>query len=395
MGRLTVLSVKNAKTGRHGDGRGLYLLVKETGARSWMLRVQVNGRRRDIGLGSITDLSLSEARDKAALLRKIARAGGDPIKERDKNLAHLAIPNFKAAAVACHQEMSRGWAKRTADSFLSSLESHAFAKLGKIGVDQINGAMMRDTLAPIWIEVPSMARKLRQRISTVLNFSKSKGWRDHDAPSAKEVTMGLAKQSKGKNFAAMPFANVPEFLVNMEKQPETVGRLALAFTILTAARSGEVRSARWSHIDFETKLWTRPAELMKNREEHVVTLNDEAIALLHHMRSIREYSDDCLIFHGRNGKALSDMTLSKVLRDAKIPYTVHGFRSAFRDWAAEKMPTIPFEVAETAIAHVVGNKTTRSYLRTDFQDMRFKLANGWGEYCSGQNENVVQLAKSA
>lgn len=113
------------------------------------------------------------------------------------------------------------------------------------------------------------------------------------------------------------------------------------------------------------------------------------------MSAIREYSDDCLIFHGKNGKPLSDMTLSKVLRDAKVPYTVHGFRSAFRDWAAEKMPTISFEVAETAIAHVVGNKTTRSYLRTDFQDMRFKLANGWGEYCSGQSDNVVQLAKSA
>lgn len=215
-------------------------------------------------MGSITDLSLSEARDKAALLRKTARAGGDPIKERDKDLLHLAIPNFKTAAIACHQEMSRGWAKRTADSFLSSLESHTFSKLGKIGVDQIDGAMMRDTLAPIWIEVPSMARKLRQRIGTVLSFSKAKGWRDSDAPSAKEVTMGLAKQGKGKNFAAMPFAVVPEFLGNIRQQPETVGRLALAFTILTAARSGEVRSARWSHVDLKSKLWTRPAELMKN-----------------------------------------------------------------------------------------------------------------------------------
>lgn len=389
---MTILLVKNAKPGRHGDGQGLYLLVKESGARSWMLRVQVDGKRRDIGIGSITDLSLAEAREKSAFLRKTARAGVDPIWERDRNKRELAIPNFKAAAISCHKEMSRGWAEKTAAGFISSLEIHAFPKLGKISVDRVDGALIRDTLAPIWIDLPSMARKLMQRIGTVLSFSKSNGWRELDSPSPKEVTMGLAKQAKSKSFAAMPFVELPSFVSLLTEQPETMGRLALLMTIFTAARSGEVRQARWSHINLETKLWTRPADLMKSREEHIVTLSSEALKLLRHVSKSYGRTEEGLIFQGSTGKTLSDMTLSKVMRDADIPYTVHGFRSSFRDWAAEKMPTIPFEVAETAIAHAIGSKVTRSYLRTNFLEMRFQLANGWGKYCSGHNQNVLQLA---
>ena len=392
MGKLTVLTVKNAKAGRHGDGQGLYLLVKPSGARSWLLRVQVDDRRRDIGLGSIASLTLAEAREKAAVLRKVARAGCDPVHERDKD--RKPIPSFKAAAIACHAEMARGWAPKHAAAFLSSLSAHVFPTLGKMRVDLVTGAMIRDTLAPIWVDVPVTARKVRQRIGMVLNFAKVKGWRTSETPTV-AVTMGLAKHGKGGNFAAMPYVDVPAFMAQVRTEAETVGRLALTFTLLTAARSGETRSALWSHIDLESGLWTRPAALMKSREEHAVALSGEAVAVLQRTAKMRSTSADCLIFPGKGGKPLSDMTLTKILRDAGVVVTVHGFRSSFRDWAAEMMPTIPGEVAEAALAHVTGTKTTRAYLRTDFMELRRKLAGAWASYCLGQSSNVVRLASAA
>ncbi|MGK2911309.1 MAG: tyrosine-type recombinase/integrase, partial [Sphingobium sp.] len=291
MGKLTTINVKNAKAGRHADGDGLHLLVKPTGARSWLLRVQVSGQRRDIGLGSVDlnarradtaeieqeisilhrrHLTLAEAREKAALLRRIAKAGRDPVAERDKG--RELVPTFKAAAKSCHDELSKGWTPKHAAAFLSSLKEHVYPHMGEKRVDQIEASDVRDSLAHIWTEVPSMARKVRQRIGTVLNFSKSKGWRSTEAPG-KSVTMGLSRHSKAGNFAAMPYVAVPGFVEDLKAKDETVGRLALLFLISTAARSGEVRAARWSHIDLEAKMWNRPADLMKGRVEHIVTLN--------------------------------------------------------------------------------------------------------------------------
>lgn len=397
MGHLTTLKVKNAKPGRHGDGNGLYLLVKPSGARSWLLRVQQGGKRRDIGLGSADlsnrtpddrrasddipllsrrSLTLQEARDKAAELRRFARAGRDPLSERDRE--RRKVPTFEEAAKECHKELKASWTQRQADTFLSSLQRHAFPKLGKLQVDRVEASDIRDMLAPIWSKYSDMSRKVKGRVGQVLNYSHSKGWRPSEAPG-RSVTMGLGKRAASTNLAAMPYADVPTFVADLNEKEDSMGRLALLFVILTAARSGEVRNARWSHIDREKKLWSRPAALMKGRTAHVVTLSEAALDVLQRVAALSSPKADNLIF-SMGKHPLSDMTLTKVLRDAKAPYTVHGFRSSFRDWAAEKMPDIPDAVAEAALAHVIPDKVIRAYKRTDFLQMRSKLLQAWGTF---------------
>jgi len=411
MSGLTVLGVKNAKPGRHADGKGLYLLVKPSGARSWMLRVQSDGKRQDIGLGSVdldprrspNDavnevpimhrrlLNLGEAREKAQALRRLAKAGRDPIAERDKD--RTPVPNFKKALLSCHADLSAGWGPKAAAAFLSSLEEHAVPTLGNMRVDQIESSHIRDMLAPIWTRIPVMARKVRQRTGTVLNYAKSNGWRTTEAPG-KSVTMGLARHTAGGNFAAMPYQDVPAFAAGLASKATTVGRLALLFTINTAARSGEVRHAQWAHIDLENKLWNRPAAQMKSKVAHSVTLTDAAVEVLSQAVALRvNAKPDALVFPNTKGLALSDMTLSKIMRDAKSAYTVHGFRSSFRDFAAEQMPTIPDAVAEAALAHAVPDKVERAYKRTDFIEMRRKLLEGWAGHLASKS-NILRLVPS-
>lgn len=413
MGKLTALGVKSAEAGRHGDGDGLYLLVKPSGARSWLLRIQRDGKRQDIGLGSVSfqpapkdgagqigddipilqrrHLTLNEAREKAALLSKLAKAGRDPITERDKD--RRKTPTFKEAAIAAHEALAPGWAKKHAASFLSSLEDHAYAALGELRIDAIEASHIRDMLAPIWTKFPVMARKVRQRTGTVLNFAKSKGWRATEAPG-KSVTLGLARQGAGGNFAAMPYADVPAFVSEMREKPETAGRVALLLLIYTAARSGEVRATKRKHFDLERKEWNRPADIMKGKVAHTVTLSDAAVALLEAWFARHSLKPDNLVFSGAGGKMLSDMTMSKVMKDASMPYTPHGFRSSFRDWAAEMMPTIPDPVAEAALSHVVPDKVIAAYKRTQFLEMRRKLLDSWADYLGG-GARVLRLVTAA
>ncbi len=408
MGKLTALSVKNAKPGRHADGDGLYLLAKPTGAKSWLLRVQVDGQRRDIGLGSVDTssrvgsdrnapppiaipilhkkvLTLSEAREKAGLLRTAAKSGLDPIAERDRE--RRKVPTFEEAAKATHDALKSGWSEKTATVFLSSLKNHAYPSLGKMRVDRIDAEHIRDAVAPIWTSKTDMARKVRFRISKVLDFAKSKGWRRSEAPR-KSVTVGLAKQAQGGNYAAMPYDQVPAVVAQLYAGAPTKGRQALLLTILTAARSGEVRSARRRHFDLDKAEWHRPPEVMKGRTAHTVTLSKPAVALLKQIFEEGGHEPDDLVFPNRKGEQLSDMTLSKALRDAGHAYTVHGFRSSFRDWAAEKMPEVPDAVAEAALAHVVPDKVIRAYKRAKFLDMRRGLLEAWGAYLSNNHAGV-------
>jgi len=393
---LTAIGIKNAKPGRYADGDGLYLLVKATGARSWLLRVQVEGKRRDIGLGSVDllgkrdpaeenvpilsrrRLTLAEAREKAGILCRLAKAGRDPIIERDKDRSH--VPTFKEATTKCHADLKSGWSQRNAAAFLASLEDHAFPALGRYRVDHIEASHIRDMLAPIWTEIPTMARKVRQRVGIVLNYAKAKGWRASEAPG-KSVTMGLARGHKGGNFAAMPYAEVPALMATLEAKTVTVGRLALRFLILTGARSGEVRNATWAQVETDKKLWNRPAAIMKNGLQHSVTLSNAALSVLEEAKAIRTSEKaDAPIFPSSKGGAISDMTISKIMRDMNLPYVPHGFRSSFRDFAAEQMPHIPDPVAEAALAHAVQDKVVASYKRTDFLVMRRQLLDAWATY---------------
>lgn len=397
------MTVKSAKPGRHADGDGLYLLVKPSGAKAWLLRVQVDGRRRDIGLGTADTssraigkgeaspivipilqrkiLTLAEARDKAAMLRVAAKSGLDPIAERDRE--RLKIPKFRDAAKAAHLALKSGWSEKGAATFIKSLENHAFKTIGDIRVDAITAADISNVLTPIWTTKADMARKVRQRIGTVLNFAHGKGWRATEAPG-RSVTVGLPRQPKGGNYQAMPYAGVPAFVAGLVAQPSTTGRSALLFQIYTAARPGEVRGARWGQIDLNKREWNRPASLMKGNDAsaHTVTLNDAAVALLTQTRGDVTPKPDQLVFPGQRGGMLSDMTMNKVLRTAGQPYDAHGFRSSFRDWAAEKMPEIPDPVAEAALAHIVPDKVVRAYKRTTFVEMRRKLLDGWSKHCT-------------
>jgi integrase len=402
MANLTALQVKNAAPGVHLDGKGLHLRVRPSGSKSWVLRVQHLGRRQDIGLGSTDFLTLAEAREKAAHLRKIARLGGDAIAERDKDKNKKVIPTFARAVEAAFKELGRGWSDKTAAQFKSSLEQHANPVLGRHRVDVIATEHVIAALSPIWTEKPQMARKVRNRITQVLSFAKSHGWRRDSPPPPEEVRRGLAKQPRSKGFAAVPYCEVPALIAGELAKEQTSARLALIFTILTAARSGEVRRARWEQIDREARTWSRPAHAMKAGKPHTVMLNDAALAVLDRAAALGGGTG--LVFPSpQSSTPLSDMSLAKILRLAKRPETVHGFRSSFRDWAAERMPSLPSIVAEAALAHRLGDDTVEAYLRSELRSLRAELMSAWGAFVApvlaastkGQPSARADIVKSA
>jgi integrase len=363
--------------------------------------VQVDGKRRDIGLGSVDlaarsgtsnddtpidipllhkkILTLSEAREKAGLLRVAAKAGLDPVAERDRT--RRSVPRFSEAAIAAHTALKSGWTEKGGKTFIRSLETHAFPVIGQMRVDMIAASDITDAIQPIWTAKPDMARKIRQRIGMVLNFSHSKGWRPTEAPG-RSVTMGLPRQPKGGNYDSMPYANVPDFVARLRSAGDTQGRLALLFLIFTAARPGEVRAARWGQIDLEARNWNRPSEIMKGVDAppHTVTLNAPAIELLNGLLANGTPKPGDLIFRSPRGGKLSDMTMNKVLRDMKLKHDAHGFRSSFRDWAAEKAPETPDPVAEAALSHIVSDKVIGAYKRTKFVELRRGLLERWGKF---------------
>ena len=379
MGNLTALKVKAAKaSGTYQDGRGLMLVVRPSGAQSWQLRIQVNGKRRDFGLGSASDVSLADARQKAEELRRQYRLGIDPVAMKRAAKAETeGVPAFEAAARQVHGEHKAGWRNaKHAAQWLSTLEEYAFPYIGQKPVSEIDGPEIRDLLAEIWLSKPETARRVRQRIGTVLDWAHAKGYRAAEAPM-RSVSRGLPRQSKRDNhFAALPYEELPALMPELEASV-SLGRLALRFVILTACRSGEVRGARWSEIDLKQKTWTIPAARMKAGKEHVVPLSAAALEILGAAEPFRGRSRDAFIFPGKRGKPLSDMTLTKVLRDMGLAsITVHGFRSSFRDWAAEQTAT-PGDVVEAALAHTIRNKVEAAYRRTNYLEKRRVLMDAW------------------
>lgn len=379
MGNLSSLKIKNLKEpGRYSDGDGLILDLKAPGRGHWTVRVQYDGKRRDIGLGALTHVSLADARTAAGEIRKQARAGLDPLAERKKE--QVIVPTFKDAAGIVHGEHKVGWKNgKHQTQWINTLETYAFPKLGNLLVSEIEGPAIRDVLAPIWLTKPETARRVRQRICAVLDWAYAKGYRSSEAP-LRSLSRGLPRQPrKDGHFAAMPFADIPAFFIRL-RQRTSVTRLAIEFLILTAARSGEVRGARWAEIDLVEKVWIIPAERMKAGKEHRVPLSSAALDVLKRVSMFKcELSD--LVFPGQKAKnPLSDMTLLKVLQVMEIPVTVHGFRSTFRDWAAEES-NCPGEVAEAALAHTIPNKVEAAYRRTDFFEKRKNLMRDWANYC--------------
>ncbi|MGB3318810.1 MAG: integrase arm-type DNA-binding domain-containing protein [Sphingopyxis granuli] len=391
MGKLTQAHIRAAlaKPGRHHDGDGLILAVRESGQASWVARVQHDGKRREFGLGSLRAVTLGTAREKAALVKAALVAGRDPHlalqppKELTRTFRDAALGFLEAKAA----DAKISDAKRRQQ--LSQLKTYAFPALGKLHVQSIDADAIAACLRPIWTRKPETARKVRSLIIRTLRFARPDGAL-FIGTLGPAIADRLPAQPKRGNFEAMPYSDLPPFLARLADKGG-MGALALRALILTAARSGEVRGATWSEIDLDAAVWTVPAERMKARRAHRVPLSAPAIALFREAASIRRAGTD-LIFPAASGKTLSDMTLTKALRDMHAPCTVHGFRSTFRDWAAEQT-SLPGEIAEAALAHTVPNAVEAAYRRTDFFDKRRELMDAWAGFASGgSGENVVPIS---
>jgi len=403
---------RTATPGRHHDGGGLYLVVSEarddaTGrrARWWVWRGTVQGKRRELGLGSAELLPLKAARELAREYRRVAREGGDPTTLRRKS----AIPTFEAAAREVWAAQIEGHARnpRHAAQWLGSLEAYAFPVIGSRSVDAVDQGEVLRVLAPIWTEKPETARRVRQRLRTVFAWARTAGHRTAPNP-VDDVELGLARQKRVTgHHTALNWKELPGVLRRIEATGGT-GALALRFTILTAARSGEVRGATWKEIDLEAGVWAIPAGRMKAGRPHRVPLT---AAVLEALR-LPVADPDALVFPAarrRDGTVppLSDMTLAAVLKrlDVRVAAdgtletregegrvaTVHGMRSTFRDWAEEAV-SFPHEVKEAALAHAVGNKVEAAYRRTDLFDRRREMMDAWARWATAGGAAVVKLA---
>ena len=372
---LSAQKVKAAKPGRHGDGRGLFLYVKPSGTRSWMLRFQVQGRRRDLGLGAYPDVTLAMARERATEARQLIANGDDPIAKKQQ-----AKPKtFKDAALELIESKRHGWKNaKHAAQWTSTLESYVFPKIGQVQVSKIETADVISTLTPIWSDKPETANRVRQRIEAVIDYASALGIRTGDNPARWRGHLDhlLPKPKKVravKHHAALPHADITEFMTELSTRTGVAAQ-ALGFTILTAARSGETRGMTWGEVDLENATWTIPAQRMKAAKEHRVPLSKAAIALLGPRRD-----SNALVFESeaKPGKPISDMSMTAVLRRMKRDdITVHGFRSTFRDWAGETTG-FPREVVEAALAHGIKDKAEAAYARSDLFDKRRDLMQAW------------------
>ncbi len=385
MGKFTARKIEALKEpGHYVDGDGLALVIGRRGGKSWVLRTMVRGKRCDIGLGGVSWVSLAEAREKARALRKIAREGGDPIAARR---AGKPCPTFEAAARRVHAEQVEPHAKNAKHraQWLTTLRDHAFPHIGAKPVRNVDQSDVLRVLAPIWTEKPATARRVRQRVRTVMDWARTAGHFEGVNP-VEGVEKGLAKQKdRVTHHAAMPWEEVPGF---MNELGESVAELALRFLILTAARSGEVIRARWFEIDTEARLWIIPADRMKSDREHRVPLSDEALAVLARVHGL---APDFVFPGQKHGHPMSNGTLPRVpKRMGREGVTIHGFRSSFADWASER-GGMPREIAELSLAHEVGNATERAYRRSDLLGKRRTLMERWARFCCPASADVIEI----
>jgi integrase len=396
---LSAIGVKRLDARMHADAacRGLYLRVAPTGARNWILRYQVNGRRRDMGLGGLPDVGLADARERAADLRKLIRQKVDPLehaggeRKQVERQQKAAAWTFSKCAEAVHETLAPGFRNpKHSAQWLSSLATYAFPLIGDKPVSSVDVAAVLEVLRPIWTTKAETARRVRQRMDTILEWAVAHGYAEKNPVSAASVFLPKQREA-AEHHAAMPHAQVPAFITDLRALALAPGRLALEFLILTAARSGEVRGATWAEVELQAKLWTVPAERMKAGREHRVPLSPQAVAVLEQAAAASGMRGDALIFpSGQTGKALSDMTLSAVLKRMKIDATPHGFRSSFRDWCAET--GVSRELAERALAHAVKDATEAAYHRTDQLEQRRPLMHTWAAYLNGEQAgNVISI----
>lgn len=401
-GKLVPITLNKLKDGWHGDGGGLYLFVRDT-SRSWVFRYTgLDGKRHNMGLGTLDVVSLAEARRLALQARQQVRHPTEPIdpvaakREQaiQRRLAKAREMTFEQCAIACIEAKRHEWKnEKHAAQWISTLETYAYPYIGKLPVNEIDTDLVLKCLQPIWTTKTETATRLRGRIETVLAWATTSKYRQGDNPARWRGHLDtlLAKPSKVakvEHFSAMPYPQLPAFMAQLQEK-EGYGVWALEFLILTAARSGEVRMAVWPEINVERREWVIPAERMKAGKEHTVPLSEPAIDLL---RKLPRQEACELIFPGTKGTKtpLSDMSLSAVLRRMELQeITVHGFRSTFRDWAADTTH-FPKEVIENALAHQLKDKTEAAYARSTQLQKRRELMESWGKYCYSSQQPIAE-----
>jgi integrase len=389
--RLTARMVEQLKgPGYYGDGGGLVLRVADSGSKVWLFRYKSQGRVREMGLGPIRDVSLAEAREGAREARRLRRVGVDPIDAKRQRQAAARLDatkmiTFSQCAAAYIENHRAAWTNgKHAAQWEATLRTYAYPVFGNLPISAVDTALVVKVLDPIWSKKPETASRLRGRIEAVLDFAKVRAYRVGENPARwkghlKEALPAVSKVRKVKHHAALPYAEIGAFMADVRTR-EGGAAAALEFAILTAARTGEVIGARWSEIDMAADVWTVPAARMKAGVEHRIPLSEQALAVLRRA-AVGKVND--VVFSGQKpGRALSNMALLMMLRRmGRDDITAHGFRSTFRDWAAE-CTNFPNEVCEAALAHVIENKVEAAYRRGVLFDKRHKLMEVWGAYCA-------------
>ncbi len=397
--KLTVRGVAaEDRPGMYSDDRGLYLQVARGGSKSWIYRFMLRGRSRDMGLGGIDVVTLAEARDSALEARKLVKAGIDPIENRSARRAQqqavdaASARTFRDCAENFITSHEKGWRNpKHRAQWRNTLATYAFPVFGDVPVDAVNTAMVTEVIEPIWATKTETATRLRGRIEAILDWAKARGYRTGENPARwrghlENLLPKASKVRKVKHHAALPYEDIAAFTKALRGR-DGVAAYGLEFVILTAARPGEVTGARWDEVNLEKAVWTIPGDRMKSGDEHRVPLSPSAVAVLREMEKVR-MSD--FVFPGqRDGQPLWTDALRRLLeRMGHAGLTTHGFRSTFRDWAAERT-AYPGEVAEAALAHTVGNKVEAAYRRGDLFDKRRKLMEAWAAYCDQEPEGDV------
>lgn len=374
------------KPGRYGDGRGLYLVVTksektEAIRRQWVLRIVVGDKRRDLGLGGYPAVSLAKARQKAEEYRAAVAAGIDPTL-RPEEPEPVVIPTFAECARLCHQANAPKWKnQRHTDAWLQTLERHAFPKIGDMPIDQIGRKEVLDVLEPIWSEIAETGRRVKQRMRSVFLWAIAK---EHitDQPITDALDAALPAMPKSKvHMKALDYSEVPDAMETVANSNASLPvKLCFEFQVLTAVRSGEARGAMWCEINLEDRLWRIPGDRMKMGVDHRVPLSADAMAVLEQAKQLRDETG--LVFPSVNGKQLSDSTLSKLLRENEVDAVPHGFRSSFRDWAAENAQAT-WAAMELCLAHAVGSDVERAYARSDLLQQRRDIMEAWAAFLNG------------
>lgn len=397
--KLITLSVKKInKAGDYSDGGGLWLRVNHAGAKSWMFRFSFEKREHKMGLGATHTVSLAEARDEARNCRKLLRGKVNPLLKRQQTIIQTKIETesrktFAECAYQYIEDNRAGWKNaKHANQWTTTLKTYAYPHIGHISVADITTKMVVDLLRPIWVEKAETANRLRGRIQTVLDWAKVQGFRSGDNPAIwqghlDKILPARSKVSKVVHHPAMPYHDIPTFMKALQFR-DGLSIRTLEFAILHANRSGEVRLATWKEIDFDKKLWVIPEERMKAGHEHRIPLTDQAIALLQKLPvftlSEQDRKDMFIFPSTKKDKPLSDMALTSILRRMnKGQFTQHGFRSTFRDWAAEVVQ-YPREVIEHALAHKLADKVEAAYQRGDLLEKRRSLMTDWANFCYNQ-----------